>query len=209
MARISSCGGRLPVKNGVGMLYGTIVSRFPLPIVVMGGADRGDVRAILECGATGIGIQPEKYEFSRMASEIADLRRVVDRLSRVRFIGLKIYSLFWGVFTHRHCLRPFFFVFLLLTEHDCRVTPVDENVTREVVFPLWHSGTLALLFQIKGSTFRSAGNGTSARRADGEKKNWGEMCPGIATSFPFRRLTNIRISGRCRGVEMNIVSVRT
>ena len=39
----------------------------------------------------------------------------------------------------------------ILTEHDSRVTTVDENATREVAFPLalWHFGSLALHFQIK------------------------------------------------------------
>ena len=41
-----------------------------------------------------------------------------------------------------------------LTEHDDRVTLVDENVPREVAFlfgtlALWYFGTLALHFQIK------------------------------------------------------------
>ncbi len=52
------------------------VARFPLPIVVMG--DAGSAGEILECGASGVGMQPERYELSVLALEIAALRRVVD-----------------------------------------------------------------------------------------------------------------------------------
>jgi thiamine-phosphate pyrophosphorylase len=53
------------------------VARLSLPVVVVGGVDRGNVRAILECGAAGVGIRPEKYELSGLAAEIAALRRAV------------------------------------------------------------------------------------------------------------------------------------
>jgi thiamine-phosphate pyrophosphorylase len=54
------------------------VSRSARPIVVMTGADGEGAGKILECGAAGIGIQPEKYELSRLKAEIAGLRRLTD-----------------------------------------------------------------------------------------------------------------------------------